>query len=320
MGAGEVLVVVARMRDQLKNSFGWDGAEQGSEGDCVESAGGKHAERSRGGGESFFRDDAAECGVQEPQQADLGATNEWGARCGSDAPGRLEWVADGADAAGPGGAQHRSQDTGKHVRVLVGVDVGEADAAGLKRLDLGDSFSFNLIVHVSRTGWSRSMAAVDCPQEFAEGGLEAVGGRIGEARYVVNCGEDRLPVDKDDVTTDAERWRAERNVDGFIGCRCARHERCAGQHSCIVKLEDGAVHASGQPEVIGVYDEAVHWLSLSRRCECSADREISTAVDERCSWMMKAGTRWESVLARLDEELGIIKRKALGVFAPCVGG
>jgi len=41
------------------------------------------------------------------------------------------------------GAEHAAEDGGKHVRVLVGVDVGELEAFVLEELDLGAGFGLD---------------------------------------------------------------------------------------------------------------------------------------------------------------------------------
>ena len=63
------------------------------------------------------------------QRADLGDAQPRSARRGAHRPLRLKRIAHRANAGRRGGAQHRPQHRGKHVRVLVRVDVGEAQAA-----------------------------------------------------------------------------------------------------------------------------------------------------------------------------------------------
>ena len=63
---------------------------------------------------------------------------------GVEAPDRLEGVADGVDACGLGCAQHGPQDRGKHVHVLVGVDMREPKAVTLQEGYLGGGFGFDI--------------------------------------------------------------------------------------------------------------------------------------------------------------------------------
>ena len=38
------------------------------------------------------------------------------------------------------------------------------------------------------------------------------------------------------------------------------HHRGAGEDAELVQFEDGAIDAGGEAEVVGVYDEAGHWV------------------------------------------------------------
>ena len=96
--AVEVAVVVAGVADQLESSFGGHGLQDLAEGFAVEVAGGRDADGSVGGEDTSaanlrllleFRFEAAE-------EFDLKAANAVAVAEG-EAPGLLEWVADGVD-------------------------------------------------------------------------------------------------------------------------------------------------------------------------------------------------------------------------------
>ena len=103
----------------------------------------KNANRAVGGDESLFCDQAAECGLEVAQKPNLQAAKPRSTRRGADAPGRLEGIADCANAGRPGSPEHRTQHPGEHVGVLVGVDVGQAHAAALEVRDLCGSFALD---------------------------------------------------------------------------------------------------------------------------------------------------------------------------------
>jgi hypothetical protein len=131
----------------------------------------------------------------------------------------------------------------------VGVDVGEADAARLKELNLGAGLGFDFRV-------------VDAASEkpLGEGAklrMEAAGRRIRE-RGELRSGSNGLAIDENDMASDTEAGGGFRNLDRLIRTDRARHERGAGEHACLVQLEDGAIDAGSEAEVVGVYDESRH--------------------------------------------------------------
>src|SRR6202048_5191458 len=173
---GQGGVVVARVGDEFETAFAGQSPQKGGEGGAVESPCGEDAERAIGGLEAVFLHEAAEAGgAQQPEEADLGAADDRSAGSGANAPCRLEGIAYGPDAAGARGAEDGAQYAGEHVRVLVGVDVGEIDATGLKGLDLGEGFGFDFVC--------MEFAADQAEEEISEGGMKSAGSRVGE------CGE-----------------------------------------------------------------------------------------------------------------------------------
>src|SRR6478736_5317229 len=81
--------------------------------------------------ETLFLDDAAKTGLKAAEQDDFSASH---LRCVGgcvQTPDRLEGVADCVDARGFGRAEHRTQDAGEHVQVLVGVNMRETKSETL---------------------------------------------------------------------------------------------------------------------------------------------------------------------------------------------
>src|ERR1035438_7328796 len=138
----EIGIVVAGVRDEFPCAGG-ELAEQGAGSGGVEDSGADYGDGPVGGGEAFFCDDSAAGGLQLAEDVDLGGAGPRGAGCGADGPYRFEGIADGADSGGTGGAEHGAQDCWKHVGVFVGVDVGEAQAAGLEQGDLRGGFGLD---------------------------------------------------------------------------------------------------------------------------------------------------------------------------------
>jgi len=105
--------------------------EQGIDGCCIEASGGEDADGAVSGRKSFFRYDAVKGGLEAAQEAYLDAAKTGGVGRCMEAPGGFEGIADSADSGCPRGSQYWAQDGGKHVDVLVGVDVSEVDSAAL---------------------------------------------------------------------------------------------------------------------------------------------------------------------------------------------
>src|ERR1700682_1687033 len=81
----------------------------------------------------------AEGGCEGSQEPALGAAKPGGAGSCVQAPLRFEGVADDSEAGSACRAQDGSEDSWEHMGVLVGVDVGQMQAAILKEVDLGSS-------------------------------------------------------------------------------------------------------------------------------------------------------------------------------------
>ena len=133
--------------------------------------------------------------------------------------------------------------------VLVGVNVGEAQAAVLQGRDLRGGLGFNLI------GWDA--AGEKLRQEFAQCGMECAGAWRGEPGDFT-CWEHGGAIDQNDVAADAQGRGSQRLLDGRAGSGRGCHERGAGEASVGMRFGDGAVDAVGEAEVVRVDDEPPH--------------------------------------------------------------
>jgi hypothetical protein len=104
--AVEVAVVVARMAAELKGSLGWNGMQDFVEGFAVEVAGGRDADGGVCGEDVPVVNLGLvfEVGLEAAEEFHLKAANAI-AMVKSEAPGLLEWVANGADGTALGNAQ-----------------------------------------------------------------------------------------------------------------------------------------------------------------------------------------------------------------------
>ncbi len=131
------------------------------------------------------------------------------------------------------------------MRVLVGVQMGDGDAGGLELANLRNGFALDLA--------RGDAAAEEVHHERGEAGAQASLGRErGEFRRM----QLRAAIHEDDMASDAERGLHECGVHRFAEGAARRHQRCGGQHFGRVQLQDGAVHAFRQTEIIGIDDEA----------------------------------------------------------------
>ena len=72
-------------------------------------------------------------------------------------------------------------------------------------------------------------------------------------------------IHQDHVAADAERWRLASKLDGLVCGRRRGHERGAGQAASGRKLNNGAIDARREAEIVGVDDELFHALECIRR-------------------------------------------------------
>ena len=236
--------------------------EQGSDGRRIEASGGQYADGAIGGDEALFRDDAVEGRLEPAQKAHLRTAKQGRAGSCMQAPGGLKRVADGADSSGSRGSQYGSQDGGKHVDVLVGVNVREAEPTAFEQGDLGSGFGLNSGRDLSARGQSGG-GTVEQTKKASECGTESPGNWVGQGWDFAMGGKHRLAINQNQMAADAERGHGERYFDCIAGARSVGHERGAGQDAGLVQLRHRAVDSARQAEVVRVDDEAPHRVSLS---------------------------------------------------------
>src|SRR5271154_5060541 len=142
----EVAVVVAGMTDELEGALRRHGVQNFVEGLAVEVAGGGDADSAVRGEDVRAAQLwlTFEPGLEAAEEFDLKATNAV-AVAESEAPGLLEWVADGAYGAALGNLQQRPRYGREQVCVFVRVDVGDVDASVLELLYLGEDLALDVV-------------------------------------------------------------------------------------------------------------------------------------------------------------------------------
>ena len=208
----QILVVVARVAEQLKGALGRNMLEQGAQFGGVQAAGGGNAERSVGG--ETGRNDAMEAGAEAVEKEDLKAALH---ACMPSAVRWLKGVTQRSHRCDLHGAKKGTRDRRKDVGMLVRVQVRDADAGALNLANLGQDLAFNLFLP-------------DSPhQEITDkvGQFGAKGPLIGAEQ-----GGDRLrrgygnAVGEDDMAADAEAGKGVRDTDSVVEGRPVGHERC----------------------------------------------------------------------------------------------
>jgi len=247
--AVEVGVAVAGVADEFPDVVGvGEGFQDFGQRRLGEVAGGGDAEAASGG-EDCSRGDLGlmlEGAFEAAEEVDLQATDA-GAMVEGEAPGALEGVADGGDVEALGDAEEWAGDLREKVGVLVGVEVGDADAGGEELLDLGFGFAFDVLFLDA----AEDEGAEEVDQTWAE-----VGGAGGEEGGDGFGGRDGEAVGEDDVAADAKSGVRLGEGDGIVEGGAAGHEGGGGEDVGLMELEDGAVDAGGEAEVVCVDDEA----------------------------------------------------------------
>ncbi len=191
-------------------------------------------------------------------------------------PLRLEGVAEGIDSAALGDVQDRAGDGWEDVGVFVGVDVGDVDAGALKALDL-------------RGGFAGEVVGTD---GVAEGGLGEVG--EGGAEGFAVCAEEGgdgfgvgegHAVEKDEMAADAEGGVRAGELDGVVEGGAGGHEGGGGEDAGLMELDDGAVDAGGEAEVVGVDDEAWRHGGIADDVVTAAGLGPLGGLKVKCEWM-----------------------------------
>ena len=215
----EVGVVVTRVADKFPDAV-WHGGEDGGEGFRVDGAGGGDAEGAVGGEDAAAADlgEGEEAGAQILDGADFEAAKER-ALAEGEAPGLLEWIADGGDAGALGYEEKRAGDCGEGVGVLVRVDVRDGDAVLLDAEDLGVGF-------LGDVGFMDA-AEQEVADEVGELGSETAAVGTEECGDGVGRGEGGA-VGEDDVAADGEGGVGAGDGNGVVECAAAGHEGGGG--------------------------------------------------------------------------------------------
>ena len=221
--AVQLAIVVAGMATELVGPSGRKRVQNLGEGCGVELAGGRDCNGAVGGEDVGV----AQLGVrfearaQATDEAD-GETAHAAAVVERERPVRLEGVADGADSTAIGDLQKRASDGRKEMRVLVRVDVGNADPRALKLLNLREGFARNLFF--ADLSEQKSPHKID--QRWAE--VFAVGT---EERGDGAGRRDGRAVGEHDVAANAERGVGAGDGNGVVEGGAGGHQRSGGQHS-----------------------------------------------------------------------------------------
>jgi hypothetical protein len=88
---------------------------------------------------------------------------------------------------------------------------------------------------------------------------------VGGQRGKLLCVEDGFAVNQNHMAADAELWRGLRQLHGLSEGATVGHERRRSNDAAGVGFDNGAVHAGGVAEIIGVDDQATHPASVAAR-------------------------------------------------------
>src|SRR5207247_5340415 len=169
--------------------------------------------------------------------------------------------ADDGNAKATGQPSNDSEHGWIGVHVLVRVEMRQRDACAPQQLDLRRQLELHF--------GERHLAAQAGDDERLP--------RTAEPSIVFNergdpAGRERgRAVHEREMDAHAERWAAARATDCVECRRSAREQAGARQDPMIVRIEDAVVDANGQPEVVGIDDEAAYhgYLPPSRNT-CAA--------------------------------------------------
>jgi len=174
--ARQIVIVVTGMSNELP-SAGGKLLEEGAKGVGVEDTGCSDGDGSVGCCEALLCNDAAEDGLNPAQGADLSEAHPRSAGRAMDRPGWLEGIADDLNSATTGGAENRPENGRKHVRVLVRVNVGEAQSLALQRFDLRAGFGLDF--------GGANAAGDETREKYRERAGKMAIWTVGEGRYLV---------------------------------------------------------------------------------------------------------------------------------------
>src|ERR1019366_3922796 len=261
----EVGVVVPRVADKLPCPF-WNAVGDRGEQFQVETSGEQHGERSVGRAQAVGLDLAGEPRGKVAQHIQFRDTppqlalsqqiyyRQW--------PYPAKWIAHGRNATLPRRSQQWPQHRGKHVGMLVGVEMRGPHPRRLQALDLSAGFSFDLgrVELVAERSYDK---VIELDTKLAATVLCTW---LQQAAYLIRR-QQRSAVEQHHVTADAEarvvvRQRAH-HAGRFVESSRVRHQRGRGHNPALLRLHDAAVHSPGQTEVVGVDDEPAHGISVA---------------------------------------------------------
>jgi hypothetical protein len=267
---------------------GWHRRQQAAEGLVdVRGSGGEDTDGAAGGGEPGGEDRTLEGSVLGLEGDDRETAEGRDAFGGAEGPGRLERIADGWDAAGASGAEERTQDSWKKVRVLVRIDVGDVQTGALQAADLGGSFRDDF-----RGADAESEEVADEGSQCWPEGLA-----VGAEGWDLGRREGRGSIDKKDVAADFEAWIGSDGGDGVVEEGTCGHKGRGGERVALVEFGDGAIDAGSEAEVVGVDDEG-HGISVQR----SAIRAVDGWVEGGVVVHLELAVDFEA--ARAGEDVG----------------
>src|SRR5437773_3150759 len=161
--------------------------------------------------------------------------------------------ADDGNAKAPGQARNDGEHGRIGVHVLVRVEMRQPDACAPQPVDLRGQLELHLGERhpAAQAGDDERLPRTAEPFIVCDERGDPAGRERGCA------------VHEREMNAHAERWSAARATD-CVGCRrSAREQAGARQDPVIVGIEDAVVDANGQPEVVGIDDEAAyHVISL----------------------------------------------------------
>ena len=244
---GQRIVDISRVTDELPNAWRHI-VQQPLDIGCVECSGGQHAQRAICRSQSGSPYNSQKLAAKEPQRADLQPAGTGSILSEAKRPFRLKRIADGRHITCASGAHQRPEHTRKHVGVLVRVHVGNCDASRLDLTNLRNGFALDLC--------GFDAAGEEVNHKSVETGAQAATGRKRGKFVRVQF---RPPIHEDHMTPDSERRLFEGCMYGIAKGRPRCHQCCGGQGICGIQVEDGAVHAFRQTEIIGIDDEAASY-------------------------------------------------------------
>jgi len=241
------IIDISRVTDELPNAWGHF-VQQLLDVGCVECSGRKHAQRAICRVQPGRAYNSQELAAKEPQSAHLQTARSGSIPSETKRPFRLKRIADSGHITCAGGVDQRPEYARKHVGVLVCVQVGNRDASRLDLTNLRDGFALDLC--------GCDAASEEVNHKSVETGTQAA---VGRKRGKFIRLQFRPPIYEDHMAADSERRLFEGRMYGIAKGRRRCHECCGRQRLCGIQVEDGAVHAFRQTEIIGIDDEAASY-------------------------------------------------------------